>query len=139
MEGITTVIVAFIFACIAFPHLVKSRVQFNAALGLALLIILINSVGAAVASPGLLGFTHFVNGLLQVTAILLLVMSTGGRSLSDLKGDMTETIEMVRRGGERQEVIVPLKGEQPKERVREPAAIPRKTPRASQDSSIPLD
>ena len=35
-------------------------------------------------------------------------------------------------------IVVPLKGEQPKARVREPA-MQRKTPRPTQDSSIPLD
>jgi len=136
MEGITTVIVAFIFACIAFPHLVKSRPQFNAALGLALVIILLNALAGF--SIDLAKFIFFISGLLQVTAILMLVMSTGGQSLSDLKGEMTETIEMVRRGGEREEIIVPLKGEQPKARVREPA-VQRKPTRPAEDSSIPLD
>jgi hypothetical protein len=118
MEGVTTVIVAFIFVCVVYPHLVKNRPQFYGAFAAILLVILIES-GAKVfeanpeKSPGVI---FAISGLLQIMAILLMFMSCGGVSLADLSADLGKTIEVVRRGGEKETIIVPLTGERPKER-----------------------
>ena len=40
MEGVTTAIVAFVFVCIIFPHIIKNRPQYYAAVALVLLSIL---------------------------------------------------------------------------------------------------
>jgi hypothetical protein len=42
-------------------------------------------------------------------------------SLNELKGDLLHTYEVIRRGEEIKEVIVPLTGEQPKRRKEPPA------------------
>ena len=134
MHGVTTAIVLFIFACVAYPKLVRNRPQFYAALGLVLLIIVIDSVG--VTFPGLKHVAYFLNAILQVGAIAVLVLSTGGQTLSELTGEMANTIEVVRRGGEKETIIVPLTGEQPKPRTSGTTPPPRKP---VDKPSIPLD
>jgi hypothetical protein len=134
MNGVTTAIVLYIFACVGYPQLIKNRPQFYAALGLLLLIILFDCIGH-LPFPALASFAYFINALFQIGAIALLVMSTGGKSLRELTGDMSETIEVVRRGGETETLIVQPPADQPKPRVPPPAA-PRKP---ADKSSIPLD
>ena|SRR5579884_2075675 len=117
MEGVTTAIVAFIFVCIIYPHLIKNRPQFWSALGMVLAGILLDAIGHMAASPGALERATYVLGaLLQIASILLLVMSAGGLTPRQLAGEVGETIEVIRRGGETKEVIVPLRGEVPKAR-----------------------
>ncbi len=116
MEGVTTAIVAFIFVCIVYPHLVKNRPQFYAALGMVVLIILLNSIGQMADSPKFWHFVGAADGLLQVGAILLLVTSAGGLTVSELASDIGNTIDVVRRGGEKETIIVPRRGEIPKQR-----------------------
>lgn len=114
MESVTAIIIAFIFLCIAYPRMIKHRPQFFAAVGLAVLIILVDCLGHLIGSSKFFRFTYFLNALFQIGGILLLVMSTGGQSLSELAGEMQQTIKVIRRGGEEEEIIVPLKGEQPR-------------------------
>lgn len=113
MHGVTTAIVAFIFAGVIWPHVIKHRVQFYAALLVVCLIILFDSMGRIWSSTA----TPFaaVNGLLQVVGIVMCVLSTG-MSAKQLQGEVLNTIEVVRRGGEKETIIVPLRGEQPKPR-----------------------
>jgi hypothetical protein len=116
MEGVTTAIVAFIFVCVIYPHLVKNRAQYYGALAAIILVILFSNFGQMSDSDK---FRHFVAGfdaLLQVAAILLLVVSTGGVTVRELATDIGKTIEVVRRGGEKETIIVPLRGDQPKPR-----------------------
>ena len=135
MQGVTTAIVVFIFVCIGYPQLVKNRSQFNTTLGLVLLIVLIDGIGRVFTS--LTQFSYFIDALLQIGAILLLVMSTGGKSLSELSGEMVKTIDVIRRGGETETLIVTPQSEQPKPRAGGPPPPPRSKP--PDKSSIPLD
>jgi hypothetical protein len=113
MHGVTTAIVAFIFAGVIWPHVVKHRVQFYAALLTVCFIILFDSIGRMWPSTNVP--LTAVNGLLQVVGIVMCVLSTG-MSAKDLSGEVFNTIEVVRRGGEKETIIVPLRGEQPKPR-----------------------
>ncbi len=118
MEGVTTAIIAFVFVCVIYPHLVKNRPQFYGGFAAILLVILIESSAKIFAAnpdkpPGVV---FAISGLLQVASILLIYMSCGGLSVIDLLGDVGKTIEVVRRGGEKETIIVPLRGEQPRER-----------------------
>ena len=113
MHGVTTAIVAFIFAGVIWPHVVKHRVQFYAALLIGCLIILFDSIGRIWTSTNTP--LTAVNGLLQIVGIVMCVLSTG-MSVKDLSGEVFNTIEVVRRGGEKETIIVPLRGEQPKPR-----------------------
>jgi len=112
MEGVTTAIVAFIFVCVVYPHLVKNKPQFYGAFAAVLLIILIQSVVAMTGKGG--GVAYGLCGLLQVAALLLMYMSCGGVTLGDLTAEFGKTIEVVRRGGEKETIIVPLRGEKPR-------------------------
>jgi hypothetical protein len=117
MHGVTTAIVAFIFAGVIWPHLIKHRVQFYAALLVVLFIIVLDGIGYAFAGEGGRKAIYSIVALFQASAILLLVLSTG-MSAKQLSGEMFHTIDVVRRGGEKETIIVPLRGEQPK--VRDP-------------------
>jgi len=111
MEGVTTAIVAFILACLIFPHVVKNKPQYYGAVACVLLIILFGALNMMIGGR----FTTFavvMMSLLQIGAIFLLILSAGGLSVKDLAGDLADTIEVVRRGGEK-EIIVPLRGERP--------------------------
>jgi hypothetical protein len=153
MQGVTTAIVAFIFACLVYPHLVKSKPQYYAALGLVLVTILFDAIGHMQTEDGGLRHVMYVlAALVQILNIIVLVMCVGGLSMKDLAGEVTNTVEVIRRGDDKP-VLVPLTGEQPKVRdeqrkVRDeqpkvgedqPAEAPRRPLRPKDDSPIPLD
>ena len=121
MAGVTTAIVAFIFVCIIYPHLIKNRPQFWSAVAMILIVILLDAI-AQTGEPngGLRRAMYFLCALLQIASILLLVMSAGGLTAKDLAGEVGKTIEVIRRGEETKEVIVPLTGEVPKPRDQPP-------------------
>src|SRR5690606_27511422 len=107
MQGVTTAIIGFIFVCIIWPHLVKNRPQFYAALGALIAIILLDSLARMINSVGFGVFTYVFIGLLQVGAILLLILSAGGVTPRELFSDMGRAIEVIRRGEEEKEIIIP--------------------------------
>lgn len=128
MDGVTTALVAFILACVLFPHVVKNKPQYYGALAAVMLIILFNALGRMVNAEGFTRFVAVITALLQMGALFLLILSAGGLTVRDLAGELSETIEVVRRGGEK-EIIVPLRGEQPRRREdREAAARERLDP-----------
>lgn len=163
ISGVTTAIVVFIFACVAFPHLVKNKTQFYAAFAAVLIIILLHSLNIMIGTAGFQVFAGALTGLLQLGAIVLLFAGCGGMSISDLAGEMRDAYDDFRGGATSEEktVILPLTGEMPKPRqqpsspsanlsVEAPpvekidlppqAGWPTKTPQGkSDDSSIPLE
>jgi hypothetical protein len=116
MEGVTTAIVAFIFACVIFPHLVKNKTQFYGAFAAVLFIILLHSLNTMIGSVGFQVFAGAMTGLLQVCAIVLLFLAAGGITLRELGAEMGRAYEVMRRGENEKTVIVPLSGEMPKPR-----------------------
>ena len=131
MQGVTTAIVAFIFFCVIFPERVKNRPQFYASLGLIAAIILLDALAAIIPATGFKMFAYFAIAVLQVGAILILFMAAGGLTWRDLKGEMGNAYEVIRRGGEEKEIIIPLTGQQPK--------VKDDIPPPSRDEKIPLD
>jgi hypothetical protein len=117
MDGVTTAIVGFIFAGVIWPHLVKHKVQFYAALLTVVFIIILDGIGHAFAGDGGRKAIYSINALLQAAGIVLCVLSTG-MSARDLGGEVFHAIDVVRRGGEKETIIVPLTGERPKARER---------------------
>ena len=115
MEGVTTAIVGFIFVCVVFPHLVKNKAQWYAALAAVVLVILLQTLGI-VFGAGFRTFAAFMTGLLQIGAILLLILSAGGLSPRELAGEMKRAYEVIRRGEQEKEVIIPITGQQPRPR-----------------------
>ena len=116
MEGVTTAIVAFIFACVIFPHLVKNKTQFYGAFAAVLFIILLHSLNTMIGSVGFQVFAGALTGILQVCAIVLLFLAAGGITLRELGAEMSRAYEVIRRGEDEKTVIVPLTGEMPKPR-----------------------
>src|SRR5215207_3754098 len=88
MEGVTTAIVAFIFACVIFPHLVKNKTQFYGAFAAVILIILLHSLNTMIGRVGFQVFAGAMTGLPQAAAIVLLFLSAGGLTLSELGAEM---------------------------------------------------
>lgn len=125
MEGVTTAIVAFIFACVVFPHLVKNKTQFYGAFAAVLFIILLHSLNTMIGSVGFQVFAGALTGLLQVAAIVLLFLAAGGITLRELGAEMGRAYEVMRRGEDEKTVIVPLTGEMPRPRERSAPAAPR--------------
>lgn len=116
MEGVTTAIVAFIFACLIWPHLVKNKPQFYSALALVLVVILFDAIGHMEKSPGALHSVMYVlAAIVQMLAILLLVMCVGGLTPRELAGEFADTLHAVHHG-EDKPVLVPLTGQMPKPR-----------------------
>jgi hypothetical protein len=114
MEGVTTAIVAFLFVCVVFPNLVKNKPQWYAALAAVILVIFFNALAIVFSGGAFRTFAGFITGLLQIGAILLLILSTGGLSPRELAGEMKRAYEVIRRGEEEKEVIIPITGEQPR-------------------------
>ena len=116
LEGVTTAIVAFIFACVVWPHLVKNKTQFYGAFAAVLFIILLHSLNTMIGAVGFQVFAGALTGILQVCAIVLLFLAAGGITLRELGAEMGRAYEVIRRGENEKTVIVPLTGEMPKPR-----------------------
>ena len=126
MNGVTTAILLFIFVSMAIPSLIKNKQQFYAALASILAVILLDALAHVVHSDAFAAFTYFMSALIQIFAVLLLVLAAGGLSVDEFKREITDTIEVVRRGESEKEVIVPLRGRQPADEARAPEAAPKK-------------
>jgi hypothetical protein len=122
MEGVTTALVAFIFACVIFPHLVKNKTQFYGAFAAVIGIILLHSLNTMINSFGFQLFAGALTGILQVSALVLLFLAAGGITLKELGSEMSRAYEVIRRGENEKTVIVPLSGEMPKPREERRAA-----------------
>jgi hypothetical protein len=140
IEGVTTAIVGFIFVCIAFPKLVKERRTFYMAVWGVLAMILLKALGSFFSPTS--SFQLFVNGflgLLQVFTLFAMLLATGGFSVGKLAGDL---IEVMRRGEEEKEYIVPLRSREKAEAEQSafrPPEVPPAPPRKSDPGSIPME
>ena len=114
MEGVTTAIVGFIFVCVIYPDLVKVKPQYYAAIACILLVILFSSLTRIVGNDKFAAVAGGLDGLLQFAAILLLILGCGGKTISGLASDVGQTIDVIRRGGEKETIIVPRRGERPR-------------------------
>lgn len=138
MEGVITAIVAFIFTCIVFPSLVKNRPQYYGALALILLAIFLDALSVTLDKGAFRGFVTIADAIIVIVSIGLLMLATGGLSARDLAADIGKTIEVVRRGGEKETIIVPM-SERPLTED-EKVYVPRKrTPPADDTESIKMD
>jgi len=138
MEGVITAIVAFIFTCIVFPRLVKNRPQYYGALALILLAIFLDALSVTLDKGTFRGFVTIADAIIVIVSIALLMLATGGLSARDLAADIGKTIEVVRRGGEKETIIVPM-SEKPLSED-EKVYVPRKRSTPSDDAgSIKMD
>ena len=117
MEGVTTAIVAFILACLVFPKVVKNKPQYYAAVGIIMVVILLSAIaGMTRFDSSFRRFALLLTAVLQIGAIFLLILSAGGLTVRDLAGDLADTFEVIRRGGEEKEIIIPRSGAVPRPR-----------------------
>lgn len=139
MEGVTTAIVGFIFVCLIYPRLVQHKPQFYSVIGLVLLIILLDAIAHTdVSDKGTVRHVMYVLiALLQIVSILVLVMCVGGLTVRELAGEVANTVEVIRRG-ENKPVLVPLRGEQPRQKEDAPSAVAKPSV-VKDDSPIPLE
>jgi hypothetical protein len=115
MEGVTTAIVSFIFLALVIPSLIENKKQYYAAFMGVVGIIFLDAVGHMLpdSSSGR-AVCYVLAGFLQVIAVVMLFLATGGLSFREFKGDM---IEVLRRGEQEKEVIIPL-SEEAKQKIR---------------------
>lgn len=146
MQGVTTALVAFIFFCVIFPERVKSAPQFYAGLALVCLIIILDALAFMISGNAFRVFAYFAIACLQVGTMLLLFLAAGGITWRELGAEMKGAFEVIRRGGEEKEVIIPLTGQQPKAKDSDDAPRQRidLTPPPAGDkpppgSSLPLE
>ncbi len=114
LDGVTTAVVLFLFACLVIPDFIKNRPQYFAAFGAVLGIILVNTVALMIGSVRFDVFAGVIVGFLQLVAVIMLVMCCGGMSVKSLAGEMGHAFEVMRRGEDTKEVIIPLTGAMPK-------------------------
>ena len=134
IDGITTAIVVFIFACLAWPHLIKNRSQYYAAFVCACGIILLHTLSWMIQSIGFNVIAGFCIGVLQLASVIMLMMCAGGLTLRNLGDEIAGAYEVIRRGESEKTVIVPLRGEQPKKKDQ---AMNERPPVVNIDDDIP--
>lgn len=113
LEGVTTVIAAFLLFCFIKPELVKNRTQFMAAFGGLVLIVLLHGLTVMAKYPALAVVAGVFTTLLQVADLILIALFCGGLSFRQFGSDVGRAYEVIRRGEEEKEVIIPLTGQQP--------------------------
>ena len=133
---ISVPVVGFIFVCIIFPKVVKNKPQFY--MGFAVLLIIL-ILGILIEFNPEVRFFRALRGVLWIVDFIVLVLATGGLSLHELGGELKGAYEVMRRGEETKTVIVPLTGEQPRNRDDVAAARAAQARRDEGPRSIPLD
>jgi hypothetical protein len=109
LDGVTTVLVTFLFVCLVMPSLVKSRPQYYVAMVCLLGVIVLHTLSLVFGtSPSVALGVGVGTGVLQLVAFLLLVLSVGGLTVKKLAGDLAGAYEVIRRGETQKEVIIPI-------------------------------
>ena len=110
MEGVTTAVVAFIFLCLAMPSLIQNKNQYYVAfisvVGVILMDALAHMLPETAGAPR--AACYVLGAFAQIIAVVMLFLATGGLTFRALRGDM---IEVLRRGEQEKEVIIPLSDE----------------------------
>ncbi len=148
LDGVTTALAAFVLVGLVYPHIIKRRQHFFTIVGVVMAIIFFHALALMVRATGFTVFTGVLTGLLQIAGIALAVMSSGGLGAKELAGEMSRSYEVIRRGEETKEVIIPLgmskksdadaPGERKVYNIDTPPG-PASKPAPSGDQSIPLD
>jgi hypothetical protein len=147
MTSVTTAIVGFIFVCIIFPHLIRSRAQYFIAVGLVLVTMLLQGLATMIGNPTFGRFVSAMGIFMEAFAVILLILCAGGLSIGTFASEMGNAVEVLRRGGEEKEVIIPLpesmqKFKREKEeapRVREEIGTPPPAKPRADDGPISMD
>ena len=109
LDGVTTVLVGFLFVCLVLPSMVRNRPQFYAAMACLLAVIAVHTLALVFGtSPSFALGMGVATGGLQLAAFLLLVLCVGGLTVKQLAGDMAKAYEVIRRGETKRETIIPI-------------------------------
>lgn len=108
-DGVTACLLGFLLVCLVLPSLVRNKTQYYAALAFVIAIVLLHALALMIKTAGFQVFAGAATGLLQAGAILLVVLSVGGLRLRELAGDLKDAYEVIRRGQQDKEVIIPLR------------------------------
>ena len=143
LDGMTLLIGAFFFLCLAQPERIKSRTHFWAVFACLLLITLFYVLRLMLYnSPAGQVFTGVFIGLCQAAGLVLTVMYVGGLRVGELRDQLSDAADDFRRGGQPVKPrIVPLTGEKPKAKDEDPAPPPRiviDLPKRDPDDRLPL-
>lgn len=143
LEGVTTVIVGFVLFCVIVPSIVKNKPQFYVGFICILLVILLHALSLMIRTPGFQVFAGLMTGLLQLLAIVAVFLSAGGITVKQLGGELARAYEVIRRGEEEKEIIIPRSGEMPKQQPEdEPPGRVELEPqqrRRDDDTKLPLE
>jgi hypothetical protein len=104
MEAVTTALVVYSFVCIAKPELIRRRSQFYAAFALTIIMMLVYGV---LVMLELRAVAVGLTSLLQVGAVVLMFLSTGGQNFGELGQEIKGAYEVMRRGETEKEIIIP--------------------------------
>jgi len=114
MEGVTTACLLFIFAGLILPSLIQNKNQYYVAFIAILGVMLLDSLDHMIPSNAAQAVCYVLAAMGQIVAVVMLFLATGGLTFRALQGDM---IEVLRRGEEEKEVIIPL-SEEAKQKIR---------------------
>jgi hypothetical protein len=119
LDGVTTALVAFVLVGLVMPQVIKKPRQFYAIVAVVIGIILLHALNVMVQRAGFTVFAGVITGLLQALGIGLAVMCTGGLAARELAGELARSYEVMRRGSEEKEVIIPIEGQVPRKKPQE--------------------
>ncbi|HRK30908.1 MAG TPA: hypothetical protein PLD59_07490, partial [Tepidisphaeraceae bacterium] len=120
MDGVITAIVGFLLVGLIWPHLIKNRTQYYAAFGFVVFALLVQTFALMFSGtthgPKLAVFGGVVTGFCVIAALLMCLACAGGKTVRELSGEVKGAYEVIRRGETEKEVIIPLRGQTPRER-----------------------
>ena len=110
MQGVTTAIVGFILLALAFPQIIKRSAQYYLAVGAVLIVIILDGIGHLTisADSSLPRLIYLFVAILQIFGIVLLILATGGMSAREFASNMARGYEVLRRGEEETETVIPV-------------------------------
>jgi hypothetical protein len=164
MLGVKTAIIGFILVCLIFPGIIKNKAQYYWALIAVLLGMLLQALATMFSFPVVLGeqgvqvgtlwrACNVIDAFLDIFAVILLVLASGGLTARQLAGDLARAYEVMRRGETEKTVIIPLPGQTPRQpdaededeqkprryTIDDPTATNQPPPKKEDGGPIPLE
>lgn len=108
MQGVTTAIIGFLLLALAFPQIIKRSAQYYLAVAAVLIIILLDALARLVGSVSFDRVAYLFVAVCQILGVILLILATGGLSARDLVANLARGYEVLRRGEDEVETIIPV-------------------------------
>ncbi|MGA2497192.1 MAG: hypothetical protein ABSH20_05595 [Tepidisphaeraceae bacterium] len=117
MDGINAAVVGYLLLCMVWPQLVKNKAYYYLGLAAVLLCVVLEAFAACFNPGNMYRAIHAVAILSSGLALVLVVLASGGLSVREFAGEMGNAFDAFRHGEDPgKPVIVPITGEQPKQR-----------------------